>query len=151
MTFWSSFSQRWCCSGPELTNTVPFSNCKWNLTATIIAAIHCFSHKHILFLFTMNFLLTILFCYPLFVVNVLSLGSHSIWVISGWMAEVCFPSLRLDYFSKWPVTNRLGKAFQGNFKCCILWNTDICRTLLVWKYFKYPVTTLPMSNKEQQS
>lgn len=26
-------------------------------------------------------------------------------------------------------------------KCCIMWNTDICRTCLVWKYFKCHVTT----------
>lgn len=34
---------------------------------------------------------------------------------------------------------------------CNLWNTNICRTFLVWKWFKYLVTTLPMSNKEQQN
>lgn len=63
----------------------------------------------------MNCCLTILFHYPLLVVNALSLGSHSIWVTSGWMAEV-FSSSLLDCVSEWPVPNRSCKAFQGNSK-----------------------------------
>lgn len=65
-----------------------YSNCKWNLTATIITAVYCFSHQHVLLIFNMSCLLAVLFHYLLFVVDAWSLGSHHIWVLSWWVAKV---------------------------------------------------------------
>lgn len=75
--------------------------------------------------------------------------AQSVWLIPGWMAEVFFftawlfflnEQLQIDHSSHFKLTLN---------KSCILWHTDICRTGLVWKSFKYLITTLPISNKEQ--
>lgn len=47
-----------------------------NKFATLIADVHCFSHEHVLFIFNMNYLLIVLFCYPPFVVDAFTLGSQ---------------------------------------------------------------------------
>lgn len=66
--------------------------------ATLIAAVHCFSHKHILFIFNVNCLLTVLFCYLPLVVDALSLGSQHMTFF--WMDGRGFFSLLLGYFSE---------------------------------------------------
>lgn len=116
--------------------------------AIFLAVIHCFSHKHVLFILNRNCLLIVLFFYPLFEVDACSLGSQHMTFLE-YMAEGFFlyyliiflnDQLKVDHSSHFKLTSN---------KSCILWRTDICRTVLVWKSFKHPVTTLSISDKEQ--
>lgn len=71
-------------------------------------------------------------------------------LLDGW--QRCFLLHCLIVFQNGQFQIDHAKHFKVTLnKCCIMWNTDICRTCLVWNYFKYPVTTSPLSNKKQQS
>lgn len=97
--------------------------------ATLLAAIHCFSHKHILFIFNMYCLLTALFYLP-FVVDAFSLGSQCMNFF--WMNGRGFFLYCLIIFLNDQLQINNSSHFTLNFdKCCILWHTDICRTVLV--------------------
>lgn len=138
LTFWSNFNQRWYWLGPELQNTVPFIFQLQMKFATLIAAFHCFSHRHVLYIFNMICLLTVLLCYPPFVVDAFSLGSQHVALF--WMdGRVLFFLYCLVIF----LSDQLQIDHSSHFKL-LLTNSCICGIMISVELFLFgnPSSTL---------
>lgn len=106
--------------------------------ATLIAAFHCFSHRHVLYIFNMNCLLTVLLCYPPFVVDAFSLGSQHVALF--WMdGRVLFFLYCLVIF----LSDQLQIDHSSHFKL-LLTNSCICGIMISVELFLFgnPSSTL---------